>query len=933
MSQEGEGKRPQLVLIDGHSLAYRAFHALPATLATSRGELTNAVYGFTSMLLNALQELQPAYIAVAFDVGKTFRHERFPEYKAHRAVMPDEMRYQLERINQLLEAFRIPIFTLEGYEADDVLGTLSAQAEKQGMPTLIVTGDTDAFQLIDPLVRVMTSGRRFSDVVIYDEKAVLQRYGLRPQQLIDYKALIGDKSDNIPGIPGIGEKTATQLLQKYGTLENIYEHLDEITNARLRQALEEHREQAFLSKELARIRRDAPISLQLEACRFAGYDRERVLELFRELEFRSLVSRLPAPVEAAPAGPTQLPIFPEEALPSAKFAAAVPPKPALGTYRVVQEEEALQELAKRLEQAPAVAFDTETTSLRPMEADLVGISFSDKAGEGYYIPVGHARGQQLSMETVRRHLHPVLANPQIPMVAHNAIYDLIILRRHGLEVRGPLFDTMIAEWLIDPASRNLGLKNLVWQRLGMEMTPITDLIGSGKHQDSMANVSVEQAGPYAAADADMLLRLKPLQEAELKEKNLWHLFTEVEMPLVAVLADMEMAGIKLDVGVLQELDRELAARMAELEEEIYRMVGYRFNLQSSQQLSDALFVHLGLSAKGLKKTTAGKYSTSADVLEKLRDAHPVVEKILEHRQIAKIKSTYIETLPALVNPQTGRVHTSFNQTGTVTGRLSSSDPNLQNIPIRTPIGRRVREAFVAEDGWLLLSADYSQVELRILAHMTDDPQLVAAFQRGEDIHTFTASVIFRVPKEEVTPEMRRIAKTTNFAIIYGVTAYGLAQQTGMSNEDAAAFIRAYFQQYPRVKEYVERCKEEAAKKGYVETLLGRRRYFPELQAGQKIPAGLRAAAERMAINMPVQGTAADIIKIAMIRLHHTLKERGMRSRLLLQVHDELVLEVPAEETRDAAALVKDIMENAYPLKVPLKVDCQAGPNWGQMEAC
>jgi len=930
VTPESEGNRPQLVLIDGHSLAYRAFHALPATLATSRGELTNAVYGFTSMLLHVLQELQPAYLAVAFDVGKTFRHERFPEYKAHRAVMPDEMRYQLERIHQLLEAFRIPIFTLEGYEADDVLGTLSAQAEQQGMPTLIVTGDTDAFQLIDPLVRVMTSGRRFSDVVIYDEKAVLQRYGLRPHQLVDFKALIGDKSDNIPGVPGVGEKTATQLLQKYGTLENIYEHLDEITNARLRQALEEHREQAFLSKELARILRDAPITLQLDACRFAGYDRERVLELFRELEFRSLVSRLPAP--AVPAGPTQLSIFPEEAAPAAQ-PVTLPPKPALGTYHLVQTEEELQELAKRLEKAPAVAFDTETTGLRPMEADLVGISLSDKAGEGYYIPVGHARGRQLSMETVRRLLHPVLANPHIPMVAHNAIYDLIILRRHGLEVQGPLFDTMIAEWLIDPASRNLGLKNLVWQRLGMEMTPITELIGSGKHQDSMANVPVEQAGPYAAADADMLLRLKPLQEAELKEKNLWHLFTEVEMPLVEVLADMEMAGIKLDVGTLEELDRELAARMWELEEEIYRMVGYRFNLQSSQQLSDALFVHLGLSAKGLKKTSAGKYSTSADVLEKLRDAHPVVDKILEHRQIAKIKSTYIETLPALVNPQTGRVHTSFNQTGTVTGRLSSSDPNLQNIPIRTPIGRRVREAFVAEEGWLLLSADYSQVELRILAHMTNDPQLVAAFQRGEDIHTFTASIIFRVPKEEVTPEMRRIAKTTNFAIIYGVTAYGLAQQTGMSNEEAAAFIRAYFQQYPRVKEYVERCKEQAAKMGYVETLLGRRRYFPELQAGQKIPAGLRAAAERMAINMPVQGTAADIIKIAMIRLHKALREQGMRSRLLLQVHDELVLEVPAEEKEQAAHLVKDIMENAYPLKVPLKVDCQAGPNWGQMEPC
>jgi len=920
----------ELALLDGHSLAFRAFHALPPTLATRRGELTNASFGFTSMLLSVLRDIRPSHIGVAFDVGRTFRHEQYPEYKAQRVKMPEELAYQIERIKEILEAFRIPIFTLPGYEADDVLGTLSRQAEAQGIATLLVTGDTDAFQLVDSQIRVLTSRRSFSDTVIYDEAAIRERYGLTPAQLIDYKALVGDKSDNIPGVAGIGEKTAAQLLQQYGTLDNIYAHLDEISLKRAREALAAGREAAFLSRQLVAIVRDAPIRLNMEACRFGPFDRERLTSLFRELEFRTLLERLPeiAP-PPAPGRPAQLSMFEEPP--------AVAPAAAQGAggaaYVIVDTPEALGELAAQLHAAPAFAFDTETSSTNSMLAELVGLSFAVGPGQAAYVPVGHRAGRQLTLEQARRALGPALLDAGKRKLAHNAIYDLIVLRRHGFEVAGELFDTMIAQWLIDPASRSLGLKSLAAERLNVEMTPISDLIGTGKKQTSMADAPIERVGPYAAADADMTLRLAGQLEDELRAKNLWSLFADIEMPLVSVLAAMEMAGVRVDAQLLGRMGREMEERMHELERNIQDTVGYAFNLRSTKQLSDALFVHLKLPARGLRKTEAGEYSTAADVLESLRDAHPVVEMILEHRQWAKLKSTYVDTLPTLINPQTGRIHTSLNQTGTVTGRISSSDPNLQNIPIRTAQGRRIREAFVAEAGWKLLSADYSQVELRILAHIAGDPTMLAAFARDEDIHAFTAASIFGVPLEQVTPEQRRIAKTTNFAIVYGVTGYGLSQQTGLSQQEATEFIKAYFQQYPQVKAYLDASRAQAAQQGYVETLLGRRRYFPELQSTERAHAGLRAAAERMAINMPIQGTAADIIKIAMIRLHRELAGRRLRSRMLLQVHDELLLEVPEAEMALVPGLVKTIMEEAYPLKAPLKVDAKAGDNWGVMTPC
>ncbi len=913
-------KQKKLVLIDGHALAYRAYFALrPTNLATRSGEPTAGVYGFALMLLAVLEEIQPEYIAVAFDVGETFRHRQYAEYKATRDKMPDDLHPQMKRIHQLVEAFNMPVFAIDGYEADDVLGTLARQASEQGVETIIVTGDRDAFQLIGPLVKVLISGRRFSDRQVYDEAAIRERYGLSPAQLIEMKGLVGDKSDNIPGVRGIGEKTAVKLLQQYGTLEGIYAHLDELPKG-IRAKLEAGRADAFLSRELGRIVTDMPIALNLDACRLVDYDRKRVVALFRELEFRSLMGRLPgSQAEPVPSGPaTQLSLFGES---SAEREDIPPPTET----HVVADAESLAEVMPRLKKASSVTLDVETTSQDAMAARLVGIALTDVAGRGYYLPVGHESGPNLDVEAVLQALRPVLQDENITKCAHNAKYDLIVLAEHGADgVRGLLFDTMIAEWLVNPGNTGLSLKNLAWVRLGVEMTPISELIGTGKNQTTMAHVPVERVAPYAAADVDMTHRLVPLLTAELKERNQWSLFTDVEMPLVPVLMHMERAGVRLDVAALATMSDELRKRLAELETRIQKIVGQPINVNSTQQLSDALFTVLGLPTKGLKKTKSGHYSTAANVLERLRGQHEVVDLILEHRQLSKLKSTYVDTLPKLVNPRTGRVHTSYNQTGAVTGRLSSSRPNLQNIPIRTELGREVRRAFVADEGCRLVAADYSQVELRVLAHISQDPGLLSAFERGEDIHASTAAAILGVPLSEVTPEQRRLAKSVNFGLSYGQTAYGLAKQTGLSQEEASKFIAAYFEKYPGVRKYIERIKRQVAERGYVETLLGRRRYFPNLA---QMRGAERRRAEREAVNMPVQGSSADIIKIAMIRLYREIKERGLRCRMVLQVHDELVLETPEDEVETVVPLVREVMEGAFPLDAALKVDVGVGENW------
>jgi len=917
-------QKNKLVLIDGHSLAYRAFHALPEDMKTSQGELTNAIFGFTSMLLNVLRDEKPTHIAVTFDKGRTFRHDIYPEYKAHRVKMPDEMRSQMARIRQVVETLGIPIFEQEGYEADDLLGTLSRQAEEQGVNTLIVTGDRDLLQLVDERIHVLTSRRRFSDTVVYDTKGVKQRYGLTPDQLLDLKAMMGDQSDNIPGVRGVGEKTATKLLQQYGSLEEIYAHLDEV-QTRFRNKLDEGREMAHLSRRLGAIVRDAPVQLDLDACRTRSFDRKPVLELFRELEFRSLAERLPgaSPLAGGIEGGRQLSLFGESAAPAPASHA---------DYRIVADEESLRQLVAQLERAPALTLDTETTSTDQMLAELVGLALTDEAERGYYIPVKAPPGDpQLDQETVLEALAPLLSDPARPKYGHNIKYDLTVLEQAGARVAGLAFDTMVAEWLINPSSRNLGLKNLAWVRLGQRMTPISDLIGKGKKQITMDRVAVARAAPYACADVDMTHRLVEILKPELKKKHLWPLFTELEMPLIPVLAAMEAAGVLLDTSYLEKISGELTTRLGELEAQIYKKAGRNFNINSTQQLSDVLFKTLGLPSKGLRRTKSGHFSTAADVLERLRGKHPVIDLILEHRTLAKLKSTYVDALPRLVNPRTGRLHTSYKQTGTTTGRLSSSNPNLQNIPIRTELGRRVRRAFVAAPGWKLIGADYSQVELRVMAHISGDEGLLGAFARGEDVHASTAAAIMGVPLAEVTSDMRRVAKAVNFGLSYGQTAYGLSNTTGMTQAEAEDFIKTYFERFPRVREYIDSTKALATRQGYVETLLGRRCYFPELLPGSSASHNVRQSVERAAINAPIQGSAADIINIATIRLHRALQERGLRTRMILQVHDELVVEAPQEEVEAVAPLMREVMESAFELQAPLKADLKVGLNWEEME--
>ncbi len=949
---------PTLVLIDGHSLAFRAFHAIPLSLTSPSGELTNAVYGFTSMLLKVLRDQAPEYVAVAFDVGKTFRHEMYDAYKGHRERMPDELRDQVERIKEVVAALNIPIFTAEGYEADDVLAALARQAAAQGVNAMIVTGDRDILQMVDDHIRVLTSGRQFSDTIIYDPAAVEAKYGLRPDQLVDLKALVGDKSDNIPGVRGIGEKGATDLLQKYGTLDAVYAHLDEVKPDRTKKALDEGRESADLSRKLGRITTAVPVQLDLPACRLRDYDKKEAIALFQDLAFRSLVRELPeGDAETRGRGDAETRGGGDAEGQMALFAAEAPVSQStnLPIYQstdslLVTTAVQLAEVAGHLTAARRIAFDTETTSTDPHSATLVGVSvawdgadstqkpgFSEKpgfyAGGSAYIPLRHADAEQLPWEAVRAALQPAFADPAITKVAHNASYDLAMLARNGLTVAGELIDTMVAEFLIDPGSRGLGLKDLSWTRLRVEMTPISALIGTGKSQITMDQVPAAVAGAYASADAAITLRLAEVSLPDLEAKGLMPLFRDVEMPLVPVLVAMESAGIKLDVPFLAQMSVELTKRLRGLERQIQELVGYAFNINSTQQLSDVLFGKLALPTEGLKKTQAGGYSTAADVLEGLRGRHEIIDLILEQRQINKLLNTYVDALPGMVNPATGRLHTSFNQTGAETGRISSTAPNLQNIPVRTDIGREIRRAFVAEPGWQLLSADYSQVELRILAHISGDEYLLAAFGRGEDIHASAAAKVYGVPLNEVTKAQRSVAKMMNFATSYGVTAFGLAQRTGLSRGEADQFMQRYFATYPGVKRYIEETKQIAREQGYVETLLGRRRYFPVLrtQATGQAANAIRQAAERAAINHPIQGTAADIIKIAMIQLFHALNAGGYRARMVLQVHDELVLEVPAEELAPVARLVEETMENAYQLDAALKVDMEAGPNWYEQE--
>ena len=901
------------MLFDGDALVHRAFHALPPLTVGKTGEIIGAVYGFTLILLKAISELKPSHCAIAFDKkAPTFRHQLFDQYKAQRPATPEELIDQMKRVREIVRAFDMPIFEMEGFEADDALGTLSLQANERNVDAIIVTGDADAMQLVRPGVKVYAPKRSFNDTVLYDEAAVSQKYGVPPQYITDLKGLKGDPSDNIPGVPGIGEKTATRLINKFGSIEEIYASIDQVTPPRLRELLKNNEDIARRSKELVTIVTDAPFTLHLDDCRIGNYDRNQVAGLFREMEFYSLLPRLPELDDG-------------EAVSQSEAETGSNPL-SHAVCHLIDSKQKLGELCKRLREADSFAVDTETISLNAMQAQLVGISFSPAPNEAFYIPVGHCNEEaegQLPLEQVTAGIKPVLEDSSIAKTTHNGKYDIAVLGRYGISVKNLAFDTMLAAHLL--GEKSLGLKTLAFNRLGVEMTPITDLIGSGSKQIAMSRVPVRKAADYACADAHITGQLAEVLAPELREQGLWELYSEVEIPLIPVLVDMERSGITVDIKRMEELSSQLAERLSALEEAIYDGVGHQFNINSSQQLSSILFEEIKLPPT--RKTKSG-YSTDASVLEGLRSVHPVIDSILDYRQLAKLKSTYIDALPALADRNTGRIHTSFNQTRTATGRLSSNEPNLQNIPIRTELGREIRQAFIAPPGHLLLAADYSQIDLRALAHLSRDSGLLSAFGHNEDIHNATAARLFGVSVNRVTPDMRRLAKTVNFGVIYGMSDYGLEQATELTRQEAAQFIASYFEKYPGVKGYLDSIREDARKRGFVQTLLGRKRFIPEINSPNR---QVRDSAERMAINMPVQGTSADIIKVAMINLHREIAGRNLRSKMLLQVHDELILEVPEDEMEVMQKLVPQVMSTALVLSVPLKVDIKTGKNWGEME--
>ncbi len=927
---------PTLLLIDGHSQAYRAYFGLKSPLSTRSGELTAAVFGFARKLLSVLKEYKPDQVGVAFDLGDTWRHEEFAEYKGTRERMPDDLKSQIKRIEELLETFNIPTITYPNYEADDILGTLARRADEQGTDVLILTGDRDLFQLVTERVKILyTPGGPSPKTVVYGPEEVHERYGLTPQQFIDLKALTGDSSDNIPGVPGVGDKTATKFLTTYGTLDNLYAHIDEIRGPKTRQNLIDAKEQVEINKRLVTIVTD--LDLEYDPARFAvrDYDQEAVIKLFNELEFRSLIKQLPESIHSLPAGTDsgQMALFGDD---SAQADSASEAGVSGAEFLCVQDEEALQTLVDALKSAERLSFDVETTSTDAMQANLVGLGIAWEAGKRAYIPIAHKSGKQLPWEQVLPQIAPFFADETLPKLAHNGKYDLTVCRRFGLDAAGPLHDTMVMAWILDPGSRRLGLKAQAEFVLNWQMTELKDLIGSGRKQITMDAVDLHLAGAYCADDVDATLQLYDHLVPQLAESGMQPLYDEIEEPLLPVLTDMEMAGIRLDREYLSTMSAELAQRLSEIEATLYQIVGHEFNLRSTQQMSDVLFQEMHFPTKGMKKTKSGRYSTAAAILERLANAdlqpeqQQLIQNILEHRQLEKLRGTYVDALPELVNPETGRLHTSFNQAGAVTGRMSSSRPNLQNIPIRTELGRKIRRAFVAEPGWHLVAADYSQVELRILAHMAHEEGLIQAFLDDQDIHAATAARLFGVDIADVDKAQRGLAKTINFATIYGISAFGLSNRTDMDPVEARKFLDQYFETYPRIQEYIGDTLRKASEKGYVETLLGRKRFFPELQ-DDSLRFNQRGGIERAAMNAPIQGTAADIMKIAMRKLHRRLQTDGYQARILLQVHDELVLEVPPIEREKVIPLIRETMESAYPLDVPLRVDIEIGDNWYEME--
>ena len=916
-SEKVEFDRPTLYLIDGYALIYRAFYAMISRpLTTSSGENTSAPYGLANFLIDVLEEHRPDYVGVVFDAGHSFREEKHPEYKATREKMPEELEASLPRCRELVEAFRVPVVEAEDWEADDVIGTLAEQAEEEGLQTVIVSGDKDFYQLVDEHTWLLNPGRGGHAPVegewVTPENAD-ERLGVPPARVTDYLALIGDSSDNVPGVRGIGKKTAPKLLDRFPDVEELLERIEEVDSTRARNALEEHGEDARLSKELVTIRTDAPVELELERFRREPPDRRRLRDLFLELEFHSLVR------DFAPEGEEV-----EE------------------DYELVTDDGRAREVVEEMRAAGRCAVDTETTSLDPMRAELVGVSLCAEPGRAYYLPFGHeppevARDEEgnptLALEETEEPenlpaftgealepLRELLADPEVAKVGHNLKYDRLVLERAGGALEGIDFDTSLASYCLDPGKRDHSLDLLVMEKLGVRLTSWEEVAGSGASEILFSEVPLEEALQYAGEDADYCLRLAGLLAEELEEHRLLELMRRIEIPLIPVLAAMERRGIALDLEFFEELAGRVDRELGQVEEEIRKIAGEEVNLRSVPQLRELLFGELGLPV--LKRTKTGP-STDESVLSELAArGHEVPRLILEYRELDKLRSTYIEPLPGLVHPETSRVHTSFNQTVAATGRLSSSEPNLQNIPVRSALGREIRKGFVAEEGWTFVGADYSQVELRILAHLSEDPAFVEAFRAGRDVHRETAARIFGVDPDDVSGGMRDRAKTINYATIYGQGPGALASQLGVSREEAEEFIEGYFERFSEVRSYIDRMREKAREDGYVETLTGRRRYIPEIRSRNP---GVRGFGERTAANTPIQGTAADLIKLAMIELEERL-DPG-RARMLLQVHDELLFEVREGEVEDVVPVVREEMEGAMELDVPLTVDVGVGPSW------
>ena len=893
ISSDCKGK---VILVDGNSLLYRAFFALPP-FSTQENQPTNAVYGLTRMLLRLLNEEKPDIILVAFDAPeKTFRHEEFKEYKAHRKPMPDELAPQCPIAKEVVQALNIPVLEVAGVEADDVVGTVAKKAAAESYDVVIVTGDLDALQLVDKKIRVMANVKGVTETVVYDEKAVERRYGLKPSQLPDYKALKGDPSDNIPGVPGIGDKTASKLINEYGSLENLLDHISEVESAKLQKALTEFAEQAKLSKRLATIFTDVSVDIDLSKCRYSKPDYTRLRELFKRLEFRSLLKELP-----------------DEDIQKGLFDDQEPDDwdESLG-HRVLRTKAELEHLTDEVLQNKGMVVRIHGSEARGVEAEPLGIAVCVGPEKAYYIPFDD------SSEITLSDLRSLLESDFISKYGHNLKYEYELLMKAGITLNGPAFDVQLAAYLLNPTRGNHELADIAFDYAGIEL-PLHN-----SRSDRCFN-NGQQVEEIFVSQALAIGKLVQILGSKLAEENLGHIMAEIEMPLVPILAEMELTGVAIDTSWLAHLSSLLEERIKAVEKEIYCLAGTEFNIGSPKQLQVILFDKLGLTAT--KKTKTG-YSTDADTLVALAPAHEIVAKILEYRELTKLKSTYVDSLPKLINARTGRVHTSLNQAVTATGRLSSSEPNLQNIPVKTDIGRQIRKAFIAAPGNLLVAADYSQIELRILAHVSRDPQLLRAFQIDEDIHTKTATRLFGVSAEDVTPEMRRQAKTVNFAVIYGMSEYGLSRELNIPTSVAKQYIENYFREYPRVRAYAVETLSRARLNGYVESLLGRRRYIPELNSPNR---QYREFAERAAVNMPIQGTAADIVKLAMIRVHRRLKHGNFNARLIMQVHDELVFEVPETEVNLVVPIIREEMENAFKLDVPLKVDVKVGKDWCSAE--